>query len=210
MFPTMVKKASYIFVILSFFQIPVAFSQYFNTTQISMMMGHKQHSERSYYYSGTRTQMQVSPSVTMTHGAILDKHFAAGVGIGFELFDHKLFPLFVDVRRTFRENTISPFFAFKFGYAFSNLVKKHYDELQLDYEPYHVINAYLMNHGGLMLHPEMGVKIPLNENSDFLMTVAYRHQKTKSTVSQDFGPKNKWERKESMNRLSFGVAITFK
>ena len=197
----------FLFAILFVFLMPAAFSQYFNTTQISMLMGHRPLINQ---YSYNLNNLLVYPSVTMTNGGMFNEHWAAGVGIGVELFDHKLFPLFVDIRYTLWDNTVSPFFAFKLGYAFSDLKKKHYDELNLNYEPYYVNDVYLRNYGGLMVHPEMGVRIPLTENADLLLTVAYRRQKTKSTASQDFGSRNTWNHEESMNRLSFGFAITFR
>jgi hypothetical protein len=154
--------------------------------------------------------MPVSPSVTMTHGIMFKEHWAAGVGIGFEIFEHNLCPLFADIRYIARDHDVSPFFAFKMGYAIGNLEKKHYDDLYLDYQPYHVNNAWFRNYGGFMLHPEMGIKFPLSEKSDLLFTVAYRYQKLKTTVSQDFAQRQKWNHEVRMNRLSFGVAIMFR
>ena len=201
-----------VFVILAVFLAQDAFSQYFNTTQIGMLMGNRPMNDQSYNSAtyDTRTYFQMHPSVTMTNGGRIDEHWALGVGVGFEIFDRNLFPVFIDIRNTLRENGISPFFAFKIGYAVCGFKKKHYDNLSLPHEPYYVNNAYLEKNGGLMVHPEMGVKVPLTENADLLFTVAYRYQKTKLTVSQDFGRKSKWEHEESMNRLSFGVGISFK
>jgi len=199
-----------VFFILSVFLMPDAFSQYFNTTQISMLMGNRPINDQYSNVYDSRTNFQIHPSVTMTNGGMINEHWAAGVGIGFEIFDRNLFPVFADVRYNLWENGVSPFFAFKIGYSFSNLKKKHYENLSIPHEPFHIGNAYLRKDGGLMVHPEMGVRVPLTENADLLFTVAYRHQKTKSTVSQDFGRKPKWKHEESMNRLSFGIAITFK
>ena len=211
-------------------------SGYYNTTQISLLMGNQLITERipyyypyygylsvasssvaypAYYYN-TRTELQISPSVTMTNGYMFNEHWAAGVGVGFEIFDHNLFPVFADIRYTLCDNKISPFFAFKIGQAFGNFKKKHYDSKYLNYEPYYVYDAYLRNYGGFMLHPEMGVKVPLSENADLMFTVAYRYQKTKSTVIQDnnhgtdYYSYNEWENKANLNRLSFGVAIMFR
>jgi len=202
----MTKKV-FLFVFLSAFLMPDAFSQYFNTTQISMLMGNRPTNERSPNYYDARTEF--FPSVTMTNGYVFNEYVAIGIGVGFEIFDRNLFPVFIDIRRTFWDKDISPFFAFKMGRSFSNL-KKHYDNLSLIHEPYNVNNVYYKKDGGLMVHPEMGVKIPLNENVDLLFTVAYRYQKTKSTISQNFGAKNRWEHEESMNRLSFGMAVMFR
>ena len=180
---------------------------YYNTTQISLLMGNRpinEYNQGGYYYP--RTEM--FSSVTMTNG-IFDEQWATGIGVGFEIFDRNLFPVFIDIRRTLRDNDVSPFFAFKMGHAFGGF-KKHYDNLTLYHNPYYVNNADYKKSGGFMLQPEMGVKFPLNEKADLLFTVAYRYQKIKSKISQSFGWNQKWEYKESLNRLSFGAAIMFR
>ena len=245
-----------LFVIISAFLMPAAFSQsiaidanaenkevnicfenkkkkgYFNSTQIGMLMGNRQVTERIpyYYYGGlsssvyypqylhnTREKLQIAPSFTMTNGYMFNEHWATGVGVGFEIFDHNLFPVFADIRYTLWDNKISPFFALKTGYSFSSFKKKHYDDtIYLDYEPYSVHNADIRNYGGFMLNPEMGIKVPLGENADLMFTVAYRYQKTKTEITQKIDPStsstyfNEWEHKESLNRMSFGVAIMFR
>ena len=205
---------------------------YYNTTQIGLLMGNRQVTRQAYYYpwyypgvdyysnympqyrnySDTNTELQISPSVTMTNGYMFNEHWAAGIGVGFEIFDRNLFPAFADIRYVLWDNKISPYFAVKAGYAFGDFKEKHYDNLTLNYEPYNAYNADFRCYGGLMLNPEMGVKIPLSGNADLLFTVAYRQQKIKSTVKQDYGNGqfDKWEHKESLNRLSFGVAIMFR
>ncbi len=205
---------------------------YYNTTQINMLMGNRQVVERNFYYPyydypvrwatsslysyntyyDTRTEMQVSPSVTMTNGYMFNEHWAAGIGVGFEIFDRNLFPVFADIKYTLWDNKISPYFALKTGYAFCNSKKKHYDYLTLDYEPYKAYNADFEKHGGFMLSPEVGVKIPLSENADLMFTIGYRYQKTKSMVKQSYDNVNydEWEHKESLNRLSFGIAVMFR
>jgi len=203
----MIKKAllaSVLFPLL----LPHLFAQpkYFNSTQIALMMGNRQipfyyypsylssSYALPYYYS--ETQMQVIPSVTMTNGIMFNNHWAAGIGVGVEIFDRNLFPIFADIRYTLWDNKISPFFAAKGGYALSSF--KKIDNIR--------------KQGGLMLHPEMGVKISVNEKADLLFTVAYRYQKTKSTQRYEYTNfyYDEWIRKERLNRLSIGVAIMFK
>lgn len=224
-----------LFVILSILLVPSAFAQsknkgYYNTTQIGLLMGNRQVNERYYYpYYGLsslsssyiapyynyniRTELQVVPSVTMTNGYRFNEHWAAGMGLGFEIFSRNLFPVFADIQYTLWNNKVSPFFTIKTGYAFGSFKTKHYDNLNLNYEPYFVYNTDFKNCGGLMLHPEVGVKIPLSGNADLLFTVAYRHQKTKSIATQKYDNTtdyDEWIHKESLNRLSFGVGITFR
>jgi len=215
-----------IFVILAVFLMYEAFPQsvnagdirfenrkktgYYNITQIGLFMGNQPYSERNPNYYDDRSDFQISPSITMINGGMFNEHWAAGVGVGFEIFDRNLFPVFMDIRRTLWDNRVSPFFAFKMGYAFSGFRKKHYDYLSLPYEPYNINDAFFKKDGGLMLNPEMGVKVPLSENADMLFTVAYRYQKTKSTASQDFGQQTTWQHQVSMNRLSFSIAVMFR
>ena len=215
-----------LFVIIPAFLMPAAFSQsaeiddvknirfenrkkegYYNTTQIGMLMGNRRLTSQSYYYAD-RNKLQVAPSVTMTNGYMFNEKVAMGIGVGFEIFDLNHFPVFVDIRRTLWDRRVSPFFALKIGHAIGNLKKKHYDDLYLAWGSYN--NVDFRNYGGFMLHPEMGVKFPLSENADLLFTVAYRYQKTKSKVTQQNSYSGEWEHKESLNRMSFGVAVMFR
>jgi hypothetical protein len=165
-----------------------------------------------YSYPDNRNKLTVSPSVTITNGYMFNEHWAAGAGVGFEIFDHFLFPLFAELRYTLWNNKISPFLTMKGGYAFSNFKAKHYDDLYLNWSPYYVNDVGLRRYGGLMLHPEIGVKVPLDEKTDLLLTAAYRYQKIKSVARKDYdnGQFDEWEHKEDLNRLSFGVAIMFR
>ena len=204
----------FFFIILPALFLSDAFSQeaserkkYFNTTQVSILMGHRPFDQN--HYNQQRNQLHVSPSVTMTHGGFLNDSWSAGAGVGIELIDHNLFPLFAEVKYAPRRNAVSPFFALKIGHAFGTN-KKHYEYLLIDIWPYHFQNVYLKHHGGLMFQPEMGVRIPVDEKSDLMLSIAYRHQKTKTTVTENFDAKREWERKANMNRLVLGVAFTFR
>ena len=216
LFTITMKK--FLFIILSALIMLEAFPQtsenrkkegYYNITQIGLLMGNRKLSEQTSNYYNNTNRMLVAPSVTMINGIMTADGVGLGIGIGHEIFDHSLFPVFIDIRRTLRDNDISPFFAFKIGHSIGNLSKRHYDNLYLNYHPYSFSNVYLRNHGGFMVNPEMGVKIPLSEKADLLFTVAYRYQKMRTSVSQKFGH-YEWEHKTSMNRMGFGVAIMFR
>lgn len=203
---------------------------YYSIMQFSLLLGNNQSTERiinynpNYYslsssiyapvysYPYTHTRMTVAPSVTITNGYMFNEHWAAGAGVGYEIFDHNLFPLFAELRYTLWDSKLSPVMSMKGGYAFGNFKAKHYDDLYLDWSPYHVNDASLRNYGGIMLHPEISVKVPLNGNSDLLITAGYRHQKTKSVARKDYESNqfDEWEHKEDLNRISFGVAIMFR
>ena len=187
---------------------------YFNTTQIGFMMGNRQIIDQFWGWNPiTLTEIKISPTVTMTHGYMFNEHLAAGVGVGFEVFNHRFFPVFADVRFTLWDNKVSPFFAIKAGYSFGNFKEKHYEALHIDFGPINIHDAYFRNYGGFMLNPEMGIKIPLSGKADLLFSVAYRYQKTKMRVTpkRDLTPFfNEWEQNASLNRLAIGLAIMFR
>lgn len=203
---------------------------FYNIMQVSFMFGNSQTVDRIpynmpgyssssplypntvYYQPVALNTMAVAPSFTITNGYMFNKHWAAGAGVGFEVFDHNLFPLFAELRYTMWDQKISPFIALKSGYAFGGFKAIHYDELYLEWEPNYLNDAELRHYGGVMFHPEIGVKVPLNENCDLIFTAAYRVQKTKSVARKkyDNGQFDEWEHTEDINRLSFGVAIMFR
>ena len=216
-----------LFIIFSLFMLNEAFPQYgegarssqfstrkkegyFNITQISIIMGNRQTSENSNYVYRDDAELQISPSLTMTHGGMLNEHVGIGIGTGFEIFDRNLFPIFGDIRYFVRDNDFAPFFALKIGYAISGFKKKHYDELYLNHHHFWVNDAYFKKYGGFMFNPEIGVKFPLSEKSDLMVTAAYRFQKIKSVVWQEFGARYELEYEASLNRLSFGAAVMFR
>lgn len=198
---------------------------YYNTMQMSFIFGSSQSVQRMSYYNSyptysivpvqnfyTHNQLAVAPSFTVSNGYMLNKHWAIGSGMGIEIFDHNLFPLYAEVRYTFWDEKISPIVIMKGGYSFGNFKMKHYEELFTDWGPYFINDAGLRRYGGRMLHPEAGVKVPLNKNCDLLLSTAYRLQKTRSVIRKDYESNqfDEWEHKENLNRLSFGVAVMFR
>ena len=202
--------------ILSVFLIPNAFSQsdenrfenrktsgYYNITQASVLMGIRKLSDQPMYYHNY-PNVFVAPSVTMINGIIANEYVALGIGVGVEFFEYTLFPVFFDFRRVFNDNDVSPFFTLKIGYSIADIKKKYID----NHQPNNPNKPYFKNQGGFMLNPEIGVKIPMSENSDLLLTVAYRYQKINTKDLQWTGHLN--ENETSMNLLSFGVAFMFR
>ena len=204
---------------------------YYNTTQIGMLMGNRTTINQIYYYYpyylssssyypmpiqptyyDTQIKLYISPSITMTNGYMFNEHWAAGIGAGFEILNYNSFPLFADIRYTLWDNKISPYFSFKAGYAFSLSGTKLYDGIAISSYPYYINNADVKNYGGLMLHPEIGVKVPLSEKYDLLFTAAYRYQALKSDISKEYDSNSfdRWVHKEKLSKLSFGIAIMFR
>jgi len=204
-------------IVLMIFLMPATFSQnaneeinskkqksHYNIIQFSLLTGRNSNSTEE------RSELVNVPSLTMTIGKINDKRLAIGVGGGFEMFDRNLYPLFVDFRYTERDNDVSPFLVFKAGYAFDCSLRKNYRVLYFNNEYYNDVDAKL--HGGIMLQPETGVKIPVSKTSDLLLTVAYRYQRTSLQLKHNYTHRflNDKYQKNEMNRLSFGIAIMFR
>jgi len=182
--------------IIAAFLMPDAFSQYFNTSQVGMLMGSR---TNLYSYGNTETRTEFFPSFFMTNGIIFNEYMAAGIGVGIEYLDRNLIPAFFDIRRSLRDNDVSPFFGLKMGYSFSTFKKERNG------------NHYFKKNGGFMLHPEMGVKIPLSERADLQFSVAYRFQELKTTNAHEIGNHtDKDVNKTNLNRLYFGMAIMFR
>jgi len=179
-------------------------SGHYNIMQVSLLIGNRDLNSRTNY------NRDITPSFTIINGRRYNERWAAGFGFGYEVFTHHLVPLFADVRYTRRDNDVSPVYAFKLGYSIGNIIGKHYDELHLDYQPFDVWNVDFKNFGGIMVQPEIGIKIPLSAGSDLLFTVAYRYQRMKTEIKQHVNPFTKWTHKEGMNRLSLGVAFIFR
>jgi hypothetical protein len=180
---------------------------FYNIMHFSLLLGTNQFTDGPTYF-----RTAIAPSFTITNGYLFNEHWAAGAGVGFEIFNYNLFPLFGELRYTLWDHKISPFVALKGGYSFANSKAIQYDELYLTWPPYNINDASLRNYGGFMFNPEVGVKVPLNENSDLLFTAAYRFQKTRSVARKEStnGQFDEWEHKEDINRLSFGIAIMFR
>ena len=49
----------------------------------------------------------------MTNGLMFNEHWAAGIGVGFEIFGRNLFPAYLDIRYTLWDNKINGFAGFE-------------------------------------------------------------------------------------------------
>jgi len=201
---------------------------FYSTMQVNLLMGKEVNKYTPYYYPSLETtssslwvlpatashQMKLSlvPSLMVSGGYRLNTNWAIGAGTGFELFEKNLFPLFGEVRYMLDGQRITPFLALKGGYAIGNLKEKHYEELTLSWSSGTYNDVEFRNHGGLTLHPEVGVSIPLDGKCDLLLTAAVRHQRIKQKVTKvyEVNQHDQWEHKEKLNLLTIGVAFLFR
>ncbi|MBC8033034.1 MAG: hypothetical protein H7Y03_02745 [Chitinophagaceae bacterium] len=106
----------------------------------------------------------------------------AGVGVGVDLYaTQTIIPLFASIRGDFaRQGTILPFYFVEAGNGF-NITQN--SSSGTDFK------------GGLLYAGGIGVKIPFNRSSGFLISFGYRHQSTSYLLNGD-------EKKISYNRLA--------
>ena len=181
---------------------------YFNITQFGWM-------------TGDGETMKPVSYLSTTNGFLFNPHWAAGIGAGVDMFSKCLYPLFADVRYTLWDKAVSPFFTLKTGYALKQLGKKRseYPYNQDVYYRYSKPSEFYFHHsdfwncGGLMFHPEAGISIYISENANLLLSVAYRHLRTRTKLVHYYNDGisfDQYVHKEIINRLSLGVAIMFK
>jgi len=166
---------------------------YFNLTQLSFLIAEDDQ------YSPVKSTM--APSLVNINGYRIDEHISLGIGAGVTALSYMIFPVFADFRITFLKGNFSPVLALKGGYAFANNTKKLFNEYNGDFK----------NTGGGMFHPEVGVKVIMTENLEFLLTVGYWYQHVKSEIKNDGYYYGRIHNRDSyLNRLSFSIGFLFK
>ena len=165
---------------------------YFNLTQFSFLIG------ETDYNSPVNSEM--IPSVVNINGYRLSDRFSIGAGVGMTVVSYPVFPVFADFRVTLLNSDLSPVFALKGGYSFADNKK--------DIWGYN--NNNTRNTGGGMINPEIGIKIPMTERADFMLTIGYWYQHLKSETKFDDSYHQTYTRKSDLNRLSFSIGFLFK
>lgn len=115
------------------------------------------------------------PSITMINGYRFSPHIFAGVGIGFEHYNWSVMPLFGEFRYVHFPGKFSPLLSVKMGYSFP-----------LEQEPINT-DWQTKAYGGLLLSPELGIQIPLNNRSTIVMSVGYHYQMLSHDELQSWG-----------------------
>ena len=163
--------------------------RYYNHTQVSLLIGEE---------SEDQARKAIIPSFQTVAGIRLGKHFGIGLGAGVEPFEYVAFPVFISGSYFLSDKKTAPYFAAKAGYAFANSHKKlnyYYSYGEFD------------NKGGLMLNPEVGLRIKM-PYFDMTLSGGYRFQRLESSISQE-GSSYTYKRRVDYQRVSFALGIMF-
>ncbi|MDR0795509.1 MAG: hypothetical protein LBE79_05555 [Tannerella sp.] len=163
--------------------------RYFNHTQISGLVGEE---------SEDLSRKAIIPSFQTTTGIYVGKHAGVGLGVGIEPFEYITFPVFAGGYFFMNDKKTSPYFAAKAGYAFSNSNKRLI---------HHYINGVYDNKGGVMVNPEIGLRIKM-PYFDMTLSGGYRFQRLVSRITEDHSHYT-YTRRVDYNRVTFALGIIF-
>lgn len=135
-------------------------------------------------------------SVSTFNGYSFASRFIAGAGLGIELFETLMLPVYADARLIIAKSRITPFALFKSGYSFALE-----DPASYWGESY---NAY----GGFMLGTGVGAFIWVSDRSAFEINILYRFQSIKTERTYE------WSGETSLmttryNRLELRFGLLF-
>jgi len=126
-------------------------SGYINITEINFCPGV---GDIDYGIARTKNE-DISFGLRSINGYQFNEHLSLGIGIGIDKYkDATLLPISLDGRITFLKGKISPVFVANAGYAFG------------------LNNAV----GGVMINPQVGVKIHVTSSSAFVFNIGYKGQ----------------------------------
>ena len=135
-------------------------------------------------------------SVSSVNGYSFASRYIAGAGIGIELYETLMLPLYADMRVILLKNRVTPFVGLKAGYSFS---------LE-DPEPNW--NESYDSHGGFTWGMGAGIFVWTNERSSLEINVSYRYQAIRTETTYE------WPEKTSLfttkyNRLELRFGFSF-
>ena len=165
---------------------------YFNLSQLSFLIAEDDQ------YSAVKSTML--PSLVNINGYRMNEHVSLGIGAGVTALSYMIFPVFADLRISFLKGNLNPVLALKGGYAFANNKKKIFNDYYGDFK----------NTGGGMFHPEVGIKVVMTEQLEFLLTVGYYYQHVQSEIKSEGYYYGTHHRISDLNRLSFSIGFLFK
>jgi hypothetical protein len=135
-------------------------------------------------------------SVASFNGYSFASRFIAGAGIGIELFETVMLPLYADTRVILAKSRITPFALLKSGYTFAMEDPEGYWGESYD------------SHGGFMLGAGVGTFIWVSDRSSFEINLLYRFQSIRTERTYE------WSGETSMittryNRLELRFGLLF-
>ncbi len=175
-------------------------SGYFNLTSIGAIIG----TPNDDFETNS-----VVPSLSIVNGYSFNNRFSAGVGVGAEIYQYAIFPVFADIRYKIQRSEYSPYFALKGGYSFA----KNDKVLDGGYDYYYPSNVIFENKGGWMCNPEVGVYFSIAKHINMNVGVGYRYQhlETKITTPQSvYTSETISDISTAFNRLSFTIGFEFR
>lgn len=138
-------------------------------------------------------------SIETVNGYKWNNRLFTGAGLGYESLGEVYFPVFIDLRYFFNENSLTPLLMLKAGYQ----IPGWEDGSDYDYYYYNERKA----HGGPVFEAGAGVKINMSDKNALTFTLAYRYLSLKHT--QDYNELTNYEYSTSMNRLSIKFGFCF-
>jgi hypothetical protein len=168
---------------------------YFNQTSTGVLVGNAMYGP------------QVNFTFTSINGYQINRHFAAGAGLGLNFLSDRLyFPVFADARFYLRDSENSPYVSLQGGY----LVADGFEHDNYDIWGYNP-RRY---HGGGMGGLEVGIRNYTKENFGMTFAIGYQFQRLSSTYDEYF-----WngmdqvilpvEEVEQLHRLKLMLGIFF-
>jgi len=136
-------------------------------------------------------------SVTSVNGYSFASRFIAGAGIGIELFESVMLPLFADARIILARSRITPFAGLKAGYSFA-----------LE-DPAGYWGESYNSSGGFTWGTGAGILIWVSDRSSFEINLAYRYQAIKTERTYEWSGTTT-ELTARYNRLELRFGILFK
>lgn len=122
--------------------------------------------------------------------------FGIGLGVGLDSYDDfTMLPVFLDIRGNFNEAKVMAYYYVQTGFSASwlnNSIDRDFVDEDLD--------------SGWMISPGVGLRIDLGK-SDVIVSMGYKHQKTKLTSDFEWGEQTIQER--GINRMTFGFGLIF-
>jgi hypothetical protein len=157
---------------------------YFNRTDLGALIGAGNNEKNAIF------------SAQMINGYKINSRFYPGLGIGIELYEQAVVPLFADMSYHFGRNVISPFIRGSIGYSIP---------VEDPPENWGVHTNY---NGGYMYAAGMGTFIRLNGHNSLSISLVYRFQSLKSVITQDWNDEVLNLNKQ-YNRIAFRIGFVF-